>query len=157
MPTDGEGNYDVGYRKPPQDSRFKKGQSGNPKGRPKESKNWDTLIDKELSARVVVHKDGRRKKISKREAIATQLVNKAVSGDLRFARELLDRPASDKGTGRSISHRAGWKTNHSKGGHPAGRGLRLRFALGISWGRTRPSPRGPGRNRDARTSELAVA
>jgi len=97
MPTDGEGNYDVGYRKPPQDSRFRKGQSGNPRGRPRESKSWDTLIDKELNARVVVHKDGRRKKISKREAIATQLVNKAVSGDLRSVRELLDRQQGTKG------------------------------------------------------------
>ncbi len=96
MPTEGEGNYDVGYRKPPQDSRFRKGQSGNPKGRPRESKNWDTLIDKELSARVVVHKDGRRKKISKRQAIATQLVNKAVSGDLRSARELVARQQRTK-------------------------------------------------------------
>ncbi len=97
MPTDGERNYDVGYRKPPQHSRFKPGQSGNPKGRPRESKNWDTLIDQELNARIVVHKDGRRKKISKREAIATQLVNKAVSGDLRSARELLDRQQRTKG------------------------------------------------------------
>jgi Family of unknown function (DUF5681) len=91
MPTDEGGNYDVGYRKPPQHTRFKKGQSGNPKGRPRESKNWDTLIDRELDARVVVHKDGQRKKISKRTAIAVQLVNKAVSGDLRSTRELLDR------------------------------------------------------------------
>jgi hypothetical protein len=97
MPTDLERNYDVGYRKPPQHSRFKKGRSGNPKGRPRESKNWDTLFDKELNARVAVHKDGQRKKISKREAIATQVVNKAVSGDLRFARELLDRQQRTKG------------------------------------------------------------
>jgi hypothetical protein len=97
MPTDLEGNYDVGYRKPPHHSRFKRGQSGNPKGRPRESKNWDTLIDKELNARVAVHKDGRRKKISKREAIATQIVNQAVSGNLRFALELLDRQQRTKG------------------------------------------------------------
>jgi len=100
MPTDLERNYDVGYRKPPQHSRFKKGRSGNPKGRPRESKNWDTLFDKELNARVAVHKDGQRKKISKREAIATQVVNKAVSGDLRFARELLDRQQRTKGQGQ---------------------------------------------------------
>ena len=97
MAADRETNGDVGYRKPPQHSRFKKGESGNPKGRPRESKNWDTLIDKELNARIVVHKDCRRKKISKREAIATQLVNKAVSGDLRFAQELLDRQQPTKG------------------------------------------------------------
>jgi uncharacterized protein DUF5681 len=97
MPTDSERNDNVGYRKPPQHSRFKKGQSGNPKGRPRESKSWDTLIDKELNARVVVHKDGRRKKISKREAIATQVVNKAVSGDFRFALELLDRQQRTNG------------------------------------------------------------
>jgi Family of unknown function (DUF5681) len=97
MPTEGEKDGDVGYRKPPQHSRFKKGTSGNPKGRPRESKSWDTLFDMELNARVVVHKDGRRKKISKRRAIATQVVNKAVSGDLRYAQELFHREQRTKG------------------------------------------------------------
>ncbi len=39
LPPPGEDNYEVGYKKTPADSRFKKGQSGNPKGRKKGSKN----------------------------------------------------------------------------------------------------------------------
>jgi hypothetical protein len=97
MATDKKERYEVGYRKPPPHTRFQKGQSGNPRGRPRESKNWDTLIDQELSARVVVHKSGKRKTISKRAAIATQLVNKAVSGDLRSAQTLLDRAPNVQG------------------------------------------------------------
>ncbi len=96
MATNGE-DYPVGYGKPRRDSQFKKGRSGNPSGRPRGSRNWDTLIYGALEARVVVHKDGRRKTITKREAIAIQLVNKAVSGDLRSVRELLARQQGPTG------------------------------------------------------------
>jgi hypothetical protein len=37
-------NYQVGYGRPPAKSRFKKGTSGNPRGRPKHSKNMKTII-----------------------------------------------------------------------------------------------------------------
>lgn len=72
---------EVGYKKPPEATRFKPGESGNPKGRPKGAKNFATAIEEELKARITINENGKRRKISKREAIAKQLVNKAASGD----------------------------------------------------------------------------
>jgi Family of unknown function (DUF5681) len=73
----------VGYKRPPRATRFRPGQSGNPNGRPKGARNFATALEQELRSRVAVNENGRRKKISKREAIAKQLVNKAASGDPR--------------------------------------------------------------------------
>jgi Family of unknown function (DUF5681) len=78
----------VGYGKPPAHRRFQKGQSGNPAGRPKGSANLSTQLMRALSERVAVTSNGRRKTISKLEAIATQLSNKAASGDLTAIRLL---------------------------------------------------------------------
>ena len=47
-------NYEVGYKKPPKHTQFKKGQIANPKGRPKGAKSLPTLVDEELSAQVKV-------------------------------------------------------------------------------------------------------
>jgi Family of unknown function (DUF5681) len=52
---------DVGYGKPPQATRFKKGVSGNPKGRPKGSLNIATVFTKTLRERVVINEHGQRK------------------------------------------------------------------------------------------------
>ena len=72
---------DVGYGRPPTRNRFKKGQSGNPKGRPKGAKNFATALSTELNGRIVISENGKRRKISRREVIAKQLVNRAVTGD----------------------------------------------------------------------------
>jgi Family of unknown function (DUF5681) len=65
-------------------TRFKKGQSGNPRGpRPK---NLPALPVEALNDKVVVTIDGERREISKREAVATQLVNKSTGADLRATR-----------------------------------------------------------------------
>ncbi len=76
-------DYDVGFGKPPKGSRFKKGQSGNPKGRPRGKKNASTVILRALEAKVVINENGRRREITKFEAAITQLANKAAVGDLR--------------------------------------------------------------------------
>ncbi len=73
--------YSIGYRKPPEDSRFKAGQSGNPKGRPKGSRNLATEIEAEMNARVPITENGKKKKVSQRKIIAKQLVRKAAQGD----------------------------------------------------------------------------
>ncbi len=89
MPSDGGSDYEVGYGKPPMHTRFKKGASGNPKGRPKGSKNLATLLEKKLKQRVVVTEGGRRRSITKQEAMVKHLVNKAVSGDRPLMQLLL--------------------------------------------------------------------
>ena len=78
-----------GYKRPPAAGQFRPGLSGNPRGRPKGSKNFATAILAELQARILVNENGRRKTITKREAIAKQLVNKAAGGDPRVMPLLL--------------------------------------------------------------------
>ena len=89
MPADRDSDYMVGYGKPPRHTRFKKGQSGNPKGRPQGAKNSATLLNEALSEPVVVIENGRRKTITKKQAILKQIVNKAASGDHRSIQLLL--------------------------------------------------------------------
>ena len=79
----------VGYRNPPKTTRFKKGVSGNPKGRPKGSLNVATVFTKTLRERVVINEHGQRKTVTKLEAALKQLVNKAASGDLRALAQLV--------------------------------------------------------------------
>lgn len=73
----------VGYGNPPSRTRFQKGQSGNPKGRPKGTLNVATVLAKTQREKVVINENGRRKVITKLEAACKQLLNKAASGDLR--------------------------------------------------------------------------
>ena len=73
--------YEVGYGKTPQHSRFKPGQSGNPKGKPRGAKNLGTIVGNAIKERVVVNENGKRKSVSKLEVAVKQLVNKAASGD----------------------------------------------------------------------------
>jgi len=89
MPHEDNDRYDVGYGKPPRQTRFKKGQSGNPTGRPKGAVNLDTVLERVLMEQVVVNEPGRCRKITKFEAALTQLVNKAASGDNRAMALLL--------------------------------------------------------------------
>ena len=72
----------VGYGQPPRETRFRKGQSGNPHGRPKGSLNMATVLLRTLREPVVVTASGRKRTITKLEAAMTQVVNKGASGDL---------------------------------------------------------------------------
>src|SRR5258707_14185668 len=65
MPPDNQRDYEVGYRKPPGHTRFKKGQSGNPKGRPAGAKNLSTLLSEALNEPVVVTENGGHNKITR--------------------------------------------------------------------------------------------
>jgi len=78
-------DYGVGHCRPPLATRFRKGQSGNPSGRPKGSKNTRMLLQEKLGEKVKVRlPDGRTRKISKREVGLTKLVNRfAETGDLK--------------------------------------------------------------------------
>src|SRR5205823_4232093 len=90
MPSKIPCDYEVGYGKPPRHTRFKKGQSGNPRGRPSGSKNLSTLFSEALNELVVVAENGGRRKITKRQAIITQLVNQSAKADWRATKILLD-------------------------------------------------------------------
>ena len=89
MPRDDERDYEVGYGKPPPHTQFVKGPSGNPRGRPPGAKNMKTLLNKALNELVVVTDQGGRRKLSKREAIVAQLVNRSAKADLKAIQILL--------------------------------------------------------------------
>ena len=82
-------NYEVGYKKPPKSSQFKKGKSGNPKGRPKKSKNLNTLLNKELDEVVTVREQGKVIQLSKRELMVKKMVHEAVNGKLGATKTLI--------------------------------------------------------------------
>lgn len=81
-------DYPIGRGRPPKHTRFKPGQSGNPAGRPKGVKNFASILRKALNAKVVVAENGRQRRITKLEAMTTQLVNKATQADLNAMRLL---------------------------------------------------------------------
>jgi hypothetical protein len=80
----------VGYALPPKSGQFKKGQSGNPKGRKKGSVGLSTLIRKSAKERVTVQENGTRKSLTKDEAAVKQLFNQAASGDHRAIKLMAD-------------------------------------------------------------------
>lgn len=82
--------YQVGFCRPPLEHQFSKGQSGNPSGRPKGSKNLSDVIAASLAQRVPVTIDGKRRLISKLEAAVTQITNKAAAGDRHSAKLIIE-------------------------------------------------------------------
>jgi hypothetical protein len=83
------GDYEVGYKKPPPRSRFRKGRSGNPKGRPKATKNLKTDLMEELGERILLREGTTRKRVSKQRAMVKSLTAKAIKGDARAASAIL--------------------------------------------------------------------
>ena len=81
--------YEIGYGKPPERSRFKKGQSGNPKGRPKGIKNLKTDLVEELAEQILVTEAGHQQPRSKQRAMIKSLMAKAISGNVNAANALL--------------------------------------------------------------------
>lgn len=80
----------VGYGRPPKSTRFQKGVSGNPRGRPKGSLNMATIFMRTLREKVVINENGHRRQVTKLEAALKQLTNKAASGELRALRQLVE-------------------------------------------------------------------
>jgi len=82
--------YEVGYAKPPKDTQFKKGQSGNPKGRPKQiTMSLEEVFQHELQTKICVTESGERIEISKAQAIAKTMINEAIKGSPRMLKEVL--------------------------------------------------------------------
>lgn len=94
-----EDDYDaeppIGYGNPPKHSRFKKGQSGNPKGRPKASENPAESLAKELSTAVTIKENGQLKKVKAMDVIYKQLVAQAMKGNISILKKFMDSPLLD--------------------------------------------------------------
>jgi hypothetical protein len=89
MPNDDD-KFLIGYRKPPIQNRFQQGQSGNPKGRPRGSRNLSTIMERALNEKVTIKENGRPRRITKREAAVKQLANMSASGNLKSIQLLLN-------------------------------------------------------------------
>jgi hypothetical protein len=85
-----EGEYKIGRGRPPLHTRFKKGQSGNPRGPRPRPKNLPALLVAALNEPVVASADGDSRQITKREAVIAQLVDMSTGADLRAMKMLID-------------------------------------------------------------------
>jgi hypothetical protein len=83
MPKTGRGN-------PPKHTQFKRGESGNKKGRPKGSKNLSTLFMEAARDQVTATIDGKQRKITKAQATAMQLATRAAGGHPASVAKFLD-------------------------------------------------------------------
>jgi Family of unknown function (DUF5681) len=98
--------YSVGFGRPPKHTRFGKGKSGNPRGRPKGTLNVATTLRSALSAKVKVTERGRSKIMTKLDIAIQQQTNKAANGDgqaLKLLSQLL-REAANEGSGTKKSN-----------------------------------------------------
>src|SRR5262249_28396246 len=78
-----------GYGSPPLHGRFKPGQSGNPRGRPKGSLNFATDLKNTLLAPVALNDGGRARRVTTQKAALLRLREKALKGDVRALDKLL--------------------------------------------------------------------
>jgi hypothetical protein len=79
----------VGYRLPPKRSRFRPGQSGNPRGRPPGVKSLSDIVRKIVGQKVTVTENGRARRVPRLEAILLRASGEASRGDARALRLLL--------------------------------------------------------------------
>ena len=84
-------NYKVGYCKPPKNSQFLKGKSGNPGGRPKGSKNAMTVVEEQFLKPVTATQNGKKIKMPIIAAVTAQLLTAAAKGDYKAIKLALEQ------------------------------------------------------------------
>lgn len=94
MSVNSPGAPETGYGNPPKRTQFRKGVSGNPKGRPKGKLNFATVLEQSLREKVVIEENGIRKTVTKFGAAIKKLISKAVGGDIVAFRQLMALTAS---------------------------------------------------------------
>jgi hypothetical protein len=80
----------IGYKHPPERTRFKPGQSGNPKGRPRLHRNLETDLREELAERIPIRENGKQVRVTKQRAFLKSVVARAVQGDARAVNALIN-------------------------------------------------------------------
>ena len=91
-----EREYEVGYGRPPKQTRFQKGRSGNGKGRPRGTSNLATILGRILERRVWVTMGGKKCSLTIREALVLRVSQGALSGDTRLIGLLFENDLFDK-------------------------------------------------------------
>ncbi|MBB4053597.1 hypothetical protein GGR20_003259 [Devosia subaequoris] len=86
----GSGDYTVGRGKPPVASRFKPGQSGNPGGRKKGSRNYKTILAEVMESEIAMTDNGRKRTVTRFEALLLCAVQEA-KHDPKVRSDLFDR------------------------------------------------------------------
>jgi hypothetical protein len=81
--------YKVGYGRPPLESRFKPGTSGNKKGRPKGSRNTKSIVEEVINSPVTVRENGKARKTTKLRAVIEATTLSAMKGDIRAVNALV--------------------------------------------------------------------
>ena len=84
------GNYDIGYKKPPKQGQFKPGQSGNPKGRPKGLQNLSSDLQEELEQKILITENNKSQEVTKQRAMLKTLFAKALKGNVQATHVLID-------------------------------------------------------------------
>lgn len=91
-------SYEVGYKRPPAAHRFKPGESGNPAGRPKGRKSFQSLVQDAADTQIQVTMAGRKTSMTMAQAFVQSLFKTALSGDAKvypLVIELLQRYLDD--------------------------------------------------------------
>ena len=73
--------YKVGYGRPPKETQFQPGKSGNPRGRPKGTRPLGSVLQRILEQKVVVKENGKAKRLQVQEVILLRLANEAMKSD----------------------------------------------------------------------------
>jgi hypothetical protein len=94
----------IGYRNPPRASRFRKGQSGNPKGRPRGRRSAELPYEAVLGREVIVRENGRERRVTAAEAFLLQLTKRGLEGDTAAARAAIAALADIRGTDLSAPY-----------------------------------------------------
>src|ERR1700730_9858644 len=92
-------SYAVGYGRPPTSSQYQPGQSGNPKGRPKGTRNASSLARDALERTVNVKVKGTWRKMTVRKAAYLRLAERAVVGDAKALDYLLSLEGEERPPG----------------------------------------------------------
>ena len=82
--------YEVGYGKPPRHTRFKKGYSGHPEGRPKGATNVKTEMTRLLAAKTTIKIAGAVQKVPMSRAMCLAVIQKALKGDVRAFSKIVE-------------------------------------------------------------------
>ena len=90
-PKDPPDGYDIGYGRPPKSGKWKAGQSGNPGGKKKGTKNGATIIREIMERKLKITEDGKSRKITVHEGLYLKCLDPALKGNLKFIAYLVQQ------------------------------------------------------------------